>query len=89
MLQLWFSCIDAAYLFIDSEKVPINLATSLKEQAHVDIKAYEDIIPFLQNINHESTNNKKIWIDGKTANLAVFRYGRRETQSYFFFDFML
>ena len=62
---------DAAYLFIDSEKVPVHMV-DLLSRANVQLKRYEDIIISLQEIEQQVVTGK-VWIDGNSANLAVFK----------------
>jgi len=60
---------DAAFLFIDSRKVPAEVLKHLTK-AGVTVRPYEDTLPVIQDM--VKVHGKKIWIDSKRVNQAIF-----------------
>lgn len=60
--------IDAAYLFVDSNKLPVNVKQSLSAVG-VQFLPYEGLLDFIKTQKVKG----KIWVDGRTANQAVYR----------------
>lgn len=60
----------AAYLFIDTNKVPTEMAESLA-QAGVEVLPYEQLNATLSKLSNEEKG--KVWLDGRTANQALYR----------------
>lgn len=60
---------DAAFLFIDSKKVPSDVLKHLTK-AGVTVRPYEDALPVIQEM--VKSQGKKIWIDSKRVNQAIF-----------------
>eukprot|EP01038_Epipyxis_sp_PR26KG_P007198 gene7198-9823_t len=64
---------DAAYLFIDDNKVSSDIKDVLLND-NVHIRSYEDIQNFVKNAANQNEKEEfnKIWFDGKTVNLALY-----------------
>jgi len=62
--------IDAAYLFIDEEKVPGPMVEVLARSG-IQIRKYEDVLDSLQE---QQKVEGKIWVDGNSANVAIYKY---------------
>lgn len=60
---------DAAFLFIDQNKVPASVKKSLSA-AGVQFLPYASLVTFLKTHHFKG----KVWVDGRTANQAVYRY---------------
>ena len=60
----------AAYLFIDTNKVPMEMAESLA-QAGMEVLPYEQLNATLSKLSNEEKG--KVWLDGRTANQALYR----------------
>lgn len=60
---------DAAFLFIDSKKVPAEVLAHLNK-AGVTVRPYEDTLSVIQDM--VKVHGKKIWIDSKRVNQAIF-----------------
>ena len=67
---MFIQCADVAYLFIDEVKVPGPMVEVLA-QSGIQIRKYEDVISCLQELQ---SAEGKIWVDGNTANLAIYKY---------------
>ncbi len=61
--------LDAAYLFVDSAKVNSEVTTHLQD-AGVIILPYENALSKVEALAMEG---KKIWIDPKKVNQAMYR----------------
>lgn len=63
---------DSAELFIDTHKVPSDIASALQEQG-ISINAYDAALAAVERLDEGASRTKSlIWLDGRTANMALY-----------------
>jgi len=69
-LPIYLLSTDTAYLFIDVNKVPMDVSHTLAE-AGVEVRPYEAVGDLLAKAG--SGDMGKVWMDSRTANQAVYK----------------